>query len=78
MWVLVPYVKKYYTHFKVGLISVILALLCSFLFLLWLGRNPAPAKRLQGSPSRKKALIKAAKRNLNDEAFNSTATGKAA
>lgn len=78
MWVLVPYVKRYYTHFKVGLISVILALLCSFLFLLWLGRNPAPAKHLQGGPSRKKALIKAAKRNLNDEAFNSAATGKAA
>lgn len=53
-------------------------MLCSFLPLLCVGRNPAPAKHPQGSPSRKEAFIKAAERNLNDAAFNSTNPGKAA
>lgn len=47
-------------------------------FSAFLGRNPAPEKHPQGSPSGKEAFIKAAERNLNDAAFNSTTPGEAA
>lgn len=74
-----PYVNEYQTCFFLKCISFLLSLLLySFLFLLCLGRNTAPAKSLQGSPSRKEAFTKAAERNLNDAAFNSTAPGRAA